>query len=59
VVNTRKKNIFLSLINELDLKAESTPLDDDERAKLRKANDDITKLRRYDMRSQNGHREPK
>jgi hypothetical protein len=33
-------------MEELDLKAETTPLNDDERAKLRKLNDDITKLRR-------------
>jgi hypothetical protein len=43
--NKDKEKLIL-LIDELDLKAESFPLDDDERAKLRKANDDLTKLRR-------------
>jgi hypothetical protein len=37
---------MLLLIDVLDLKAESIPLDDNERAKLRKANVDLTKLRR-------------
>jgi hypothetical protein len=41
-----KKEKLLLLIDELDLQAESIPLDNDERAKLRKANDDLTKLRR-------------
>jgi hypothetical protein len=44
VVNTRKKNAILN--RELDLKVETAPLNDVERAKLRKANDDITKLHR-------------
>jgi hypothetical protein len=41
----KEKKTLLSLIDELDLKGETTPLDD-ERAKLRKENDDITKLHR-------------
>jgi hypothetical protein len=37
---------LLPLIDELDLKSESIPLNDDARTKLRKENDDLTKLRR-------------
>jgi hypothetical protein len=43
---TKEKERLLSLIDELDLKDESIPLDEDDRTKLRKANDDLTKLRR-------------
>jgi hypothetical protein len=42
----KEKDRLLLLIDELDLKAESIPLDNNERAILRKANDDLTKLRR-------------
>jgi hypothetical protein len=42
----KEKEKLISLIDELDLRAEITPLDDDERTKLRKANEDLTKLGR-------------
>jgi hypothetical protein len=42
----KEKEKLLLLIDELDLKADSIPLDDNERAKLRKTNADLTKLRR-------------
>jgi hypothetical protein len=42
----KQKEKLLLLIDELDLKAEYIPLDNVERTKLRKANDDLTKLRR-------------
>jgi hypothetical protein len=53
----KEKEKLISLIDELDLRAEITPLDEFERTKLRKANEDLTKLRR--KRNQNGRKEPK
>jgi hypothetical protein len=42
----KEKERLLKIIDELDLKAESQPLNEFERSSLRKANDDISKLRR-------------
>ena len=42
----KEKERLLSIIDELDLKAENHPLNKDERDALKKANEDVTKLRR-------------
>jgi hypothetical protein len=41
-----EKDRLIHIIDYLDLKAENTPLSKDERLSLRKANDELAKLRR-------------
>ena len=42
----KEKEKLLKIIDALDIKAETVPLDDNERVALREANDQISRLRR-------------